>query len=156
MDSQDEEKFEYVRRFLATLNVDLIMAYCPKDPPNQHQLKWCRSASALDSRNREDYNAAAAHYYSVAKTCFDHRKNLIRMEYVAVDRAIRHFGIIFRKAKPRPGPANANGQRWHTLVIGAGPIRDAGYVLVARIAVKKPRELKACIGQINKIFNAPL
>src|SRR5262249_41836015 len=35
-----------------------------------------------------------------------------------------------------PGPINSLGQSWWLLVIGSGPLRDAGYALVARMAAK--------------------
>ncbi|MEY2429572.1 MAG: hypothetical protein QOJ40_2457 [Verrucomicrobiota bacterium] len=154
MSPDDERRFEELRRFFFNLNTDLIMAYCLKDPPASGELKWCRAASALDRMTREGYNAAAAYYHDLANWCFKQRKNLMTREYIGTDPPLRFLGLTVRKPKPRPGPLNASGQGWWTLVVGVGPLRNAGYVMVARTAAKKAGELQVRVQQVYEIFGA--
>jgi len=135
MNSMDQEKFEKVREFVfGHLNTDLVMVYRHKDPSAGNELKWCRAYSAKDWRTQQDYDRAAAHYYSIAKSCFDERKNFLTDE--------------------SPGAPNEAGQRWWVLILGGGPLRDAGYVLVVRVAIKDPKELESAVRQVYNIFGS--
>lgn len=153
MKPETEQKFELIRQFFSQLNSDLVMVF-EQVRTGAGDFKWCGGSSAYDKRKHQDYDVAAAYYLDLVKSCFQRRQNWIGMEYVGESPPLQVLGVTIRKAKPRPGPANAQGQRWWVMVIGAGPIREAGHALVARVGSKGPREMKGWIRQVEKIFIA--
>ena len=61
------------------------------------------------------------------------------------------FGLAVPE-KPTPLPANSLGQRWWRFVIGSGALRNAGFVLIARIGAVDAKEIRSHIDRIQSIL----
>ncbi len=65
-----------------------------------------------------------------------------------------HFVLVYRctKKAANPLPANSLGQRWWKFVIGSGAARNAGFVVIARVAAVDSKEIKNHIDRIQSII----
>jgi hypothetical protein len=153
--SGENEKFESLRGYLSRFPLFFCLVFRGEEAKDGVELKWCK-AIAPDKKTREEYDKLAAKFRAVAMHCFQHRRNLILKENIAGinSRTPRWCGLnIPTETDENLLPANSLGQRWWHVVVGAGPTRSAGFVIVARIAVKETKELHNCIAHIQKIID---
>jgi hypothetical protein len=149
------EKFEKVKEFLWSRPCDFCVVYQVEKSILGLKFKWCKAAS-LNKRDRDGYNALAGKYQKVAEDCYRHKRNLVLKENLARKKpqGQRWLGLKLSKgADDNPLPANELGRRWWHIVVGAGAIRDAGYVIVARVAAKESKEANDCIDGIQQIWS---
>jgi len=151
MTAQDE-KFERLRDYLSKLPFLFCIVYRGRMTKGQVELKWIKAVSR-DPGIHEEYDKLAGIYQEVGVHCYQRRRNLILKENLPSSNSPgkRWCGIVV-PAKPNPPPANSLGQRWWHLVVGAGATRDAGYVIVARVAAKDPKELHHYVAGIQGIM----
>jgi hypothetical protein len=152
--NDENEKFEKIRELLSNYTPHFCLIYRRKASIAGLKLKWCK-ASSSDNKTHEEYDKLAATYQEIALNSYRHRRNFILKETPprANSRGQRWCGI-FVHAEPNrdPLPTNSLGQRWWQFVAGAGATRDAGYVIVARIAAKEAKEVQDCIAGIQDIM----
>lgn len=156
--SAEDDKFERLKGFLWNCPCDFCVIYRGTRSLTGWKFKW-RKAISLNRKNREGYDELAAKYQEVAEHCHRQTRNLILKENLssASSSSQRWCGLkIPVGGIENPLPANSLGKRWWHLVVGSGAIRDAGYVVVARIAAKESSEVHDCIARIQQIWSDDL
>jgi hypothetical protein len=143
--------FERIRETWPNTYVHFVLVYrCAKNVEGIH-LKWCKAASS-STLTHEQYDEIAARYHEIAMQSYVRNKNLIiRDNSPNNDSKTKKFYGLLLPQKPKPLPANSLGQRWWRFVIGSGAVRNAGFVLVARIAAVDSKEIKSHIERIQSI-----
>ncbi|HEX3626782.1 MAG TPA: hypothetical protein VH280_15325 [Verrucomicrobiae bacterium] len=117
------------------------------------ELKWC-GAFSMDKRTLGENDELGALYKEAAMHCYAENRNLILNENLPSpdSKTQRWHGLSIRICRSDPTPANSLGQRWWHLIVGSGATRKAGYVVVARVAAKKEKDLQDHIAGIHKIM----
>ena len=159
----EDKSFETLKNFLWACPCDFCVVYQAngigiikqgnKSEPIV-ELKWC-GAFSLKKRTPKENDKLAAKFQEVATHCYGHKRNLILNENLpsANSKTQRWFGLNVRAGTRNPTPANSLGQRWWHLVVGSGATREAGYVIVTRVAAKAPKELHDYVAKIQEIMS---
>lgn len=153
--AKDEgKKFEELRQLLSGYPSQFCLVYRRMPSVIGLKLRWCKAA-AMNEKAHEEFEALAAKYKQAAAFCFRHKHNLVLEELQRKQNSkIRRWqGLSIPTNKEEtPMPANSLGKRWWHLFVGTGAIRDAGYVIVARIAAKESSEVHDCIARTQQIW----
>src|SRR6266567_8327115 len=134
----EREMLEKVRIYFQKPPSDFAIIYQPILRLLPFKLKW-RAAAGRKGASREEVEKIATTYIKIATHCYLHKRTLALSERLRGPKSkIRRWrGLTFPVGEDTiPGPTNSIGQRWWVVVIGNGPLRDAGYALVARVAAE--------------------
>lgn len=137
------EKLDRVRIYLEKLPSDFVIIYQPISRLLPFKLKW-RAAAGQKGASREDVRIIAGTFIKLATSCYMRKRTLALPERLPGPKSkIQQWrGLSCAVGEDTtPGPTNSIGQRWWLVVIGDGPLRDAGYVLVARVAAVSKTEI---------------
>ena len=159
--SIDDEKFERMKSFLWACTCNFCIIYEVNEVGvvrhgNKREpiieLRWSGNFS-MKKRTSGENDKLAAKYREVALHCYENDRNLILKENLpaANSKTQLWHGVPIRIGSKNPTPANFLGQRWWHMVIGSGAVREAGHVIVARVAAKEENELQDHIARIQKI-----
>jgi hypothetical protein len=159
--SIDDEKIERLKNFLWACPCNFCIVYevnevgvvrHGKKREPIIELKWC-GAFSMKKRTPGENDKLAAEYRQVALHCYEENRNLIIKENVpsANSKTQLWHGLSIRIGSKNPTPANFLGQRWWHMVVGSGAVREAGHVIVARVAAKGEDELQEHIARIQEI-----
>jgi hypothetical protein len=159
--SVKDKRLEKAGRLLWDQGADFLLAYCEKDRETDHELKWTLAWS-LASKAREDCEKLAAKYHALATHCYQRKHEIIIEEMIdplngkwtpigpVKGRLMR---ALLGNLEDFKTPANSIGQRWWQFVIASGPTRDAGCVIVARVAAKDEKEVRKYISDVQAIMS---
>jgi hypothetical protein len=150
----EHKMLEKVRVYIRQLPSDFAIIYMPVMKLLPFKLKW-RAAAGRQGASREDVEKIATRYIKLATHCYLHKKTLALSERLSGSKSkVRQWGgLTFPVAEDSiPGPTNSIGQGWWIMVIGNGPLRDAGYALVARVAAKSRAEIDNHVAAIGAII----
>ena len=159
--SMEDQKFERLKNFLWACTCNFCIVYqVNKVGVVRHgnkresiiELRWCGTFS-LRKRTPKENDRLAAKYQEVALHCYEENRDLIINENLptANSKTQLWHGLSIRIGSRNPTPANSLGQRWWHIVVGSGAVREAGHVIVARLAAKEASELHEHIAGIQKI-----
>ena len=149
-----EDRFGRLREVLATIPLDFCLVYRPVPSITGRRLRWCKGVSRR-GLTHEEYAALADALARAALLCYRCRRNAVLSELVPRPGAGgRRWYALGRAARHRwdAPPANCLGQRWWCLVIGSGAVREAGYVVAARVAAREALEVRAYIPKVQGVF----
>src|SRR6266446_3346087 len=149
--SNENYIFDRIRETWPNAYVHFVLVYRCTTNARGIALKWCKAASS-GRLTRGQYDEIAARYQEIAYQGYIRNQNLIiRDNWPENDSKVKKlYGLVLPR-KPKPLPANSSGQRWWRFVIGSGAVRNAGFVLVARVAAIDPKEIKSHIDRIQSI-----
>jgi hypothetical protein len=151
----DVERLEKVRIYMQGVHSDFVIIFKPISRLLPFKLKW-RAGAGRNGASREDIDKIATTYIKVATYCYLRKQTLALSEsFPGPTSKIRRWrGLSYAVGDDKiPGPTNSIGQRWWLLAIGGGPLRQAGYVLVARVPAVSRMEVDnhaAVIGTLIK------
>jgi hypothetical protein len=153
MDAQGDT-FVKLRDLLWRAPFAFCVVYTNKVTEPNERLRWIKALSP-DKKTHEEYNQLAATYLELALDCYERSRVLILKEVPSEpdspSEVWNGLRLVSDPAKAEY-PANAQGQRWWHVVIAAGATRDAGYVIIGRIAAKAENEVHDCIARIQDIM----
>lgn len=152
MSTEKEKKLEAIWRFLGDRTTDFYLIYSGGEDEYSSELKWIK-ASSWRLKSRENCNKLAAQYHALATHCYEQKQDKI-LENKKGSQGIPWFGGKIPTGEVTTYPANSLGQRWWHIVIASGAVHKAGYVIVARVAAKEPKELRKYIADIQAILSA--
>lgn len=159
--STETEKFEAIGIYLWECTVDFWLIYSGKEKDGS-DLKLHTGASSR-FKSRDDCEAFAVKDHALATYYYQRKCDKIFEEVIdplngtwtsigpGTGRVLR---ALLGDLEPFTTPPNAIGQRWWQLVIASGATRDAGYVIVARVAAKEQKELHKYIADIQAIMSS--
>jgi hypothetical protein len=159
--SVKDERLEKAGMLFWEQRADFLVAYCEKDKETDHELKW-RLAWTLASKAREDCERLAAKYHAFATYYYKRKRDKIFEEVIdPLNGKLTTIGLgtgklmraLMGTLEDIETPANAIGQRWWQLVIASGATRNAGYVIVTRVAAKDANEARKYITDIQAIMS---
>lgn len=149
-----DQKFERIREFLSEIPSEFFVAY-RKPSLWRLTLRWKKSAHQRPMEHR-DYCELASQYEKVALYSYLLRRNIVALNTEpGPDAKVRRFlGMnMIVKGTRTPLPRGSDGSRWwHFLVIGSGPIRAAGYVIVTKVAAKDRADGFNKIARLQEIW----
>jgi hypothetical protein len=152
--NDENDKFEKIREFFSNSRSHFCLIFRRKPNIIRLRLQWCKAASS-DNKTHEEYDKLAATYQEIAFNSYRHKRNFIIKETVSGGHTKTQrwcgFDISVTRNENQP-PANSRGKRWWQFVVGSGAIRDAGYVIVARVAARDASEVRDYINQIQRIM----
>jgi hypothetical protein len=149
------EKLEKVRSYMQKLPSDFVIIYKPISRLLPFKLKW-RAAAGRKEASRQDVEKIAAACIRVATYYYLRKKTLTLAErFPGPKSKVRGWrGLTYAVGEDTiPGPVNSIGQRWWLVVVGDGPLREAGYVLVARVAGVSKAEVENHVTGIGAVIN---
>ncbi len=150
----EREMLEKVRIYIQKQPSDFAIIYQPILRFLPFKLKW-RAAAGRKGASREDVEKIATTYIKIATYCYLRKRNLTLSERLPgpKSRIRRWRGLTYAVGEDKiPGPRNSTGQSWWLVVIGSGPLRDAGYTLVARVAAESRTEVDDHVAAIGAII----
>jgi hypothetical protein len=118
-------------------------------------LKWCEASARSDGPSWIE--SEASRFCQLATWAFVARKNWCHevVHWNPGCKGRNWNGLFFPdQASAIRGKPNALGQRWWMLVSGPGPIREAGYAVVAMVAAKDVGEITSYIDRMNSVWAA--
>lgn len=147
----DDKTFDRIRDYLWSRPCGFCVVYRLEKSLFGVKLKWCKAISLVNN-NQEEYKKLAATYQEVAEQCYHRNRVYILKESVPRpnSKTRRWCGFTISEKGDLP-PANSEGRRWWQFVIGAGPVRNAGYVIVARVSAMDNTEVRDCVAQVQQI-----
>ena len=156
--STESEKFEAIGTYLWKCTVDFWLIYSGKEKDGS-DLKLHTGASSR-FKSRDDCEAFAAKDHALATYCYQRKCDKIFEEildplngtWTSIEIATGRVSRALREWALTPAPTNSIGQRWWGLVIASGATRDAGCVIVARVAAKDANEVRQYITDIQAIM----
>jgi hypothetical protein len=141
-----DKNLDRVWSFLLSYPADFLLAYAEKNketsPNLELKMAWSRRPAA-----KEEYDGLAAKYQEFATLCYTHQRNFI------LERGM-HSRYRTSPGSEKPSEkttSSSSPRRWH-LFIANGPIRKAGYVVVARITAKDQTQVRKLIREIQIVF----
>jgi len=155
MTTDENRIFERIRETWPNNYVHFVLVYRCMKKGDGLDLKWCKAASS-SSLTKKHYDEIAARYQEIASQSYTQNRNFIIRDNLPEkdsdgSKAKKLYGLIIPE-KPKPLPANSLGQRWWKFVIGSGSVRDAGFVIIARVAAVDSKEIKTHINRIQSII----
>lgn len=152
-----DPKFERIRDFLSQIPSEFFVAY-RKPSVWSPKMRWVKAAHQQPMEHR-DYSELASRYEKLALYCYRSRRNIVALNAEAGpnSKVRRWFGMnVIAPGTGVPLPRESDGSRWwHFLVIGRGPIRAAGYVIVTKVAAKDRAEGADKIARLQEIWTSP-
>ena len=148
-----DAKFKKVVQYLWNCPTDFCLIYQVNEDNFRTDLKLYE-ATSLAIPLAENCVKLAGKYQKLATYCYEHKQSKILREHIMAEGAPSAAWLGLKKPTGRdriPVPTNSLGQRWWHIVIASGPVRKAGYVIVARVAAKRTRELFGHIAEIQCI-----
>ncbi len=147
----EREMLEKVRIYAQKLPSDFVIIYQPILRLLPFKLKW-RAAAGQKGASREDVEKIASTYIKIATHCYLLKRTVTLSERLPGPKSkIRRWcGLAYAVGEDKiPSPTNSMGQSWWLVVIGGGPLRVAGYALVARVAAKTKSEVDEHVAAIG-------
>ena len=156
LDNSDQRRFDSLIEYLWNYPADFCLVY-------RKAKSWGRSLNLRGAfshryKSQHDGEKSGEEYRLLATDCYYRRRDRIIEEMlnprsntwksveVSKGRLFKALRIL------TPTPANSVGKRWWQLVVASGPTRDAGYVIVTRVAARDATELHQCIKGIQEIM----
>jgi hypothetical protein len=155
MTTDENHVFERIRKTWPNAYVHFVLIYRCTKKSEGLDMKWCKAASS-SSLNNKHYDEIAARYQEIAFQSYTQNRNFIIRDNLPEkdsdgSQAKKLYGLIIPE-KPKPLPANSLGQRWWKFVIGSGATRNAGLVVIARVAAVDSKEIKNHIDRIQSVI----
>jgi hypothetical protein len=153
-----EAKFNRLRDFLSTLPSQFCLVYRARCILGCVKLKWCKAASQ-EKMSRHDYDKLASRYHEIALNSYQRNRSYILKEASPPATSKTEKWCGFTVPLPDEAPRSkvttaVTCRRWWHLVIGTGATREAGYVIVTRVAAAREEDLLGFISTIQEIWEA--
>ena|ERR1041385_1149971 len=155
MTTHEDAIFERIRETWPNVYVHFFMVYRCAKTDSGLDLEWIK-ASSSSSLTKKHYDKIAADFHEIALQSYLQNRDFIMRENSPDKdsggcKPKNLYGFTISE-KPNPLPANSLGQRWWQFVIGSGAVRNAGFVLIARLAAVDSKEVRKHIDRIQSII----
>ena len=148
----EEGELEKVKGYLQDIRADFCLTYRGTENENRRELHWIRAMS-FASKTCADCSELAAKYYALATHRWEQQQSAILEEKKGTG-GTPWFGFGIPTGVVTTFPANAQGERWWTVIVVSYTAPQNGYVVVTRIPAKESRDCRKCIIDVQAIIHS--